>query len=60
MEMLIRKLIGLLNISVKGYRKTHLIERIVRSVLEYLLEAGELESRVEEGVLMYTPTAEGG
>lgn len=57
-EKITRKILGLLNISVKGYRKAHLLERIIRSVLEYLLETGELESRVEDGVLIYVPAGQ--
>ena len=47
-------LTGHMGIVVKSLPKARLMERVVRSILEYMAETGGLDIGIKDGVIVYT------
>lgn len=43
------------NMSIKSCASAQVLERIVRSMLEYMQEEGQLKTRVKNGIIVYDP-----
>lgn len=52
-EEMVKKTVRHMNIAVNSLRKARLMERVVRSVLEYMAETGELSLGIKEGLAVY-------
>lgn len=54
LEDMVKKTVTGMGIAVKSIRKARLMERMVRSMLEYMVETGELDIGVKDGMIVYT------
>lgn len=53
LEMLVKQTTASMGIFAGTIKKARVIERIIRSIAEYLVETGELEMGVNDGIVIY-------
>ena len=53
LEDMVKGLVGYMGILVKSLPKARLMERVVRSLLEYMAETGRLEIGIKDGMIVY-------
>ena len=54
LEDMVKGLVWHMGILVKSLPKARLMERVVRSLLEYMAETGGLEIGIKDGMIVYT------
>lgn len=54
LEQMVRKALAYMNIPVKNVPKARLMERIIRSIVEYMAESGELDLGIKDGIIVYS------
>ena len=54
LEEIVKRAVLYLGIEVKSIPRARLVERMVRSLVEYMVETGGLQIGVREGVIVYT------
>lgn len=53
LDEMVKKTVGSMGITVKSLLKTRLMERVIRSMVEYMTETGELRIRIRDGLIVY-------
>lgn len=54
LEEMVKRAVSHLDILVRSFPKARLMERMVRSLLEYMTETGELNLDIKDGLIVYT------
>lgn len=54
LEEMVKQAVSHFDIPVRSFPKARLMERMVRSLLEYMAEAGELNLDIKDGIIVYT------
>ena len=54
LEEMVKRAVSHFDIPVRSFPKARLMERMVRSLLEYMAEAGELNLDIKDGIIVYT------